>query len=401
MTTRRLDAPHARMTDAPPGVVHKERGAPAPSPRALQGSTGKTPRAADTIAVRAGPRAQTRIGAPDNIESSSDTRPRRSERREECAGSESLAWPLSLGGDTQRAAHRLARGRRADNEAELGQTAGDTELEDERAADVASARAPERSVGCRTCGRAYRGRRSAEALLEDGCDARCIERWNKMLPLRQAYLSREERFLTANDIDSPVCLRRTLHHRRRVSAPFEPFDCAVLDRPAANFIASSAALIAASCASPAPVETTSTRTRQQRARTESHEEQVPALCETHEPVLMRSRFAPKSVHFSDEQPHYGDRSMDPYFVPPAVCARRHAQETRTGSVDMNDSQRPPHAARAGTPANPRGVVSVRLAVWCRAEERPPVVDCRVDGGAARSALPLRRCDAPCKASVRG
>ncbi|KAJ7468206.1 hypothetical protein FB451DRAFT_1401453 [Mycena latifolia] len=79
---------------------------------------------------------------------------------------------------------------------------------------------------------------------------------------------------------------------------------------------------------------------------------------------------------------------------PQRC-RAQGCETRNGSLHAKDSQHPPHAARAGTPANPCSVVRVRLAVWCGVA---PVrgVDCPVGGGAPR----LGQCGQGRRASQR-
>ncbi|KAJ7468219.1 hypothetical protein FB451DRAFT_1401460 [Mycena latifolia] len=300
--------------------------------------------------------------------------------------------------------------------------------------------------------------------------------------------------------DSPACLRlahcTVVVEFPRQQAPFEPFDCAVLDRPRCQLHPSHLLRLSSrppvqvppsssrrdslgagrwarstlSRAEPSGVAcsnrdvfsrsthpshsrgTTSTRTRQHRARTESHEERVPALREAHKPVSMRWPFAPKPAHFSTSNritastqrgpteqcalnytttstrtrpavvrrladgpvfrpallhdatlaagaprgvrrdggdPHAGCKPQASLRCELGVLVLDSRGETEVevgvyGYVSAHSSKRRrdaalrdvrrarerltasarPHAARAGTPANPRGVVRARLMVRC-------------------------------------
>ncbi|KAJ7467988.1 hypothetical protein FB451DRAFT_1481260 [Mycena latifolia] len=261
---RPTDAPHARMIEAP-GVVHTEMSARAAVSMRAAGKRGGKWRAKRGESI-----TRTLVRIAQRIQSEGK-----------------LGRPARLAAELRRRhakgrIPRRARGGRADSEAALERTAEDAELEDGRAADAASVRAPGRSVG------------------------------DSPARLRVAHCTVVVEFPHQQPRSSPSTVPSlNAHHRvfcgshrksrpRRVggipsacgggSAPHEaePCGCASSNR----------AVFSRSTHPSHSRGTTSARTRQQRAYTESHEERVPPLREAHKPVSMRWPFAPKSPHFS-------------------------------------------------------------------------------------------------------
>ncbi|KAJ7468131.1 hypothetical protein FB451DRAFT_1369158 [Mycena latifolia] len=308
-------APHARMADTP-AMVHTEMGAPAPSPRAPQRSAGKS---GDRSAGKSRQRSTGLVHrTPHQPRGTADTILSRAEHLNRPESEDAIDSPRSDArthcsentGRREEGPQRLARGRRADNDAELERTAPQrTRSSKTNGPRTLLARDPGRSVGCRTCGRAHRGRRSAEALLEDGCDARCIESWNKMLSLRLAFLL-------------PAARHRQSGHFSTANAP------SVVRRDGGDPHAGRKA------------------------------------------QAMRASLPRGELRVLDSRG--GTEMGGAHSSKPQRC-RAQGRETRIGAKDsQKDSQHPLRAAHAGTRANPRGVVRARLAVcgvtpvrsWC-------------------------------------